>query len=60
MAEFGTKVGILKFVCVNPYWQISETKSKNWVFHRASFSETNPTQISADDDVTCLKYFWYR
>ena len=24
------------------------------------FRKQNPTQISADDDVTCLKYFWYR
>ena len=27
-------------VPLNPYWQISETKSKNWVRHRASFSQT--------------------
>ena len=29
-------------------------------FTERHFRKQNPTQISADDDVTCLKYFWYR
>jgi len=35
-----------RFQTFNPYWQISETKSKNWVRHRASFSETKSKKIS--------------
>ena len=27
-------------------------------FTERHFRKQNPTQISADDDVTCLKYFW--
>ena len=33
-------------IIFNPYWQISETKSKNWVRHQPSFLETKSRQTS--------------